>query len=503
MADGLILALDQGTTSSRAIAFDHDGRVVVRLNKEFTQQYPQPGWVEHDPEDIWNSQLEVARHVMDEQKLGASDMAAIGITNQRETTIVWDRTTGKPIYNAIVWQDRRTADYCDELKRDGWEDSVRKKTGLVIDPYFSATKVRWILNHVDGARARAERGDLLFGTVDSFLIWRLTGGRVHVTDYSNAARTMLFNIHDLTWDEDLMKELGVPSTILPEVKPSSMVYGETDPDLLGGAIRIAGDAGDQQAASFGQACYQAGMVKNTYGTGNFMLMNTGDTPRESKAGLLTTIAWGIGDTVVYALEGSIFVTGAAVQWLRDELKVIGTAAETEELARLASDTDSVYLVPAFVGLGAPYWDPYARGAIVGLTRGTGLPQIARATLASVAYQSRDVLEAMRSDSGLEIAEIRVDGGMVVNDVLMQFQADITNTRVQRPVIQETTALGAAYLAGLAVGYWDSQEEIEQKWDMDREFVPSMDEAEREKLYKGWKRAVERARGWIEPEEGER
>jgi glycerol kinase len=503
MADGLILALDQGTTSSRAIAFDHDGRVVARLNKEFTQQYPQPGWVEHDPEEIWNSQLEVARHVMDEQKLGASDMAAIGITNQRETTIIWDRTTGKPIYNAIVWQDRRTADYCDELKRDGWEDSVRKKTGLVIDPYFSATKVRWILNHVDGARARAERGDLLFGTVDSFLIWRLTGGRVHVTDYSNAARTMLFNIHDLTWDEDLMKELGVPSTILPEVKPSSMVYGETDPDLLGGAIRIAGDAGDQQAASFGQACYQAGMVKNTYGTGNFMLMNTGDTPRESKAGLLTTIAWGIGDTVVYALEGSIFVTGAAVQWLRDELKVIGTAAETEELARLASDTDSVYLVPAFVGLGAPYWDPYARGAIVGLTRGTGLPQIARATLASVAYQSRDVLEAMRSDSGLEIAEIRVDGGMVVNDVLMQFQADITNTRVQRPVIQETTALGAAYLAGLAVGYWDSQEEIEQKWDMDREFVPSMDEAEREKLYKGWKRAVERARGWIEPEEGER
>ncbi|HEY8687562.1 MAG TPA: glycerol kinase GlpK [Chloroflexota bacterium] len=503
MADGLILALDQGTTSSRAIAFDHDGRVVARLNKEFTQQYPQPGWVEHDPEEIWNSQLEVARHVMDEQKLGASDMAAIGITNQRETTIVWDRNTGKPIYNAIVWQDRRTADYCDELKRDGWEDFVRKKTGLVIDPYFSATKVRWILNHVDGARARAERGDLLFGTVDSFLIWRLTGGRVHVTDYSNAARTMLFNIHDLTWDEDLLHELGVPSAILPEVKPSSMVYGETDPDLLGGAIRIAGDAGDQQAATFGQACYRDGMVKNTYGTGNFMLMNTGDTPRESKAGLLTTIAWGIGDTVVYALEGSIFVTGAAVQWLRDELKVIGTAAETEELARLASDTDSVYLVPAFVGLGAPYWDPYARGAIVGLTRGTGLPQIARATLASVAYQSRDVLEAMRSDSGLEIAEIRVDGGMVVNDVLMQFQADITNTRVQRPVIQETTALGAAYLAGLAVGYWDSQEEIEQKWDMDREFVPSMDEAEREKLYKGWKRAVERARGWIESEEGER
>jgi glycerol kinase len=500
MVDEQILALDQGTTSSRAIIFDHDGQAVTRLNKEFTQHYPKPGWVEHDPEDIWNSQLEMAKHVMDEQKLAASDIAAIGITNQRETTVVWDRTTGKPVYNAIVWQDRRTAEYCDTLKRDGWEDRVRQKTGLVIDAYFSATKVRWILNNVDGAREKAERGDLLFGTVDSFLIWRLTGGKVHVTDYSNAARTMLFNIHELKWDDDLMKELGVPSAMLPEVKPSSTVYGETDPDLFGGAIKIAGVAGDQQAATFGQACYQAGMVKNTYGTGNFMLMNTGDTPRESKAGLLTTIAWGIGDKVVYALEGSIFVTGAAVQWLRDELRVIGSAAETEDLARQTPDTGGVYLVPAFVGLGAPYWDPYARGAIIGLTRGTGLPQIARATLASVAYQSRDVLEAMRSDSGLEIADIRVDGGMVVNDVLMQFQADITNTKVQRPVVQETTALGAAYLAGLAVGYWGSQEEIEQKWAMDKEFVPSMDEAERERLYKGWKRAVERSRGWVQPEE---
>jgi glycerol kinase len=500
MADGQILALDQGTTSSRAVIFDRDGQVVTRLNKEFTQHYPSPGWVEHDPEDLWNSQLEMAKHVMHEGKLGASDIAAIGITNQRETTVVWDRTTGKPVYNAIVWQDRRTAGYCDTLKRDGWEDRVRQKTGLVIDAYFSATKVRWILNNVDGAREKAERGDLLFGTVDSFLIWRLTGGKVHVTDYSNAARTMLFNIHDLKWDEDLMKELGVPSAMLPEVKPSSTVYGETDPDLFGGAVKIAGVAGDQQAATFGQACYGAGMVKNTYGTGNFMLMNTGDTPRESKAGLLTTIAWGIGNKVVYALEGSIFVTGAAVQWLRDELKVIGSAAETEDLARRAPDTGGVYIVPAFAGLGAPYWDPYARGAIVGLTRGTGLPQIARATLASVAYQSRDVLEAMRSDSGLEIADIRVDGGMVVNDVLMQFQADITNIKVQRPVVQETTALGAAYLAGLAVGYWGSQEEIEQKWAMDKEFVPSMEEDEREKLYRGWKRAVERARGWIEPEE---
>jgi glycerol kinase len=500
MAEGQILALDQGTTSSRAIIFNHDGRPVEALNKEFAQHYPRPGWVEHDLEDIWNSQLEMAKHVMNEQGLGANDITAIGITNQRETTVVWDRTTGKPVYNAIVWQDRRTAEYCDSLKRDGWEDRVRQKTGLVIDAYFSATKVRWILNNVEGAREKAERGDLLFGTVDSFLIWRLTGGKVHVTDYSNAARTMLFNIHELQWDDDLLNELGVPRAMLPEVKPSSNVYGETDSDLFGGPIKIAGVAGDQQAATFGQACYKAGMVKNTYGTGNFMLMNTGDAPRESKAGLLTTIAWGIGDQVVYALEGSIFVTGAAVQWLRDELKVISSASETEELARQTPDTGGVYLVPAFAGLGAPYWDPYARGAIVGLTRGTGLPQIARATLASVAYQSRDVLEAMRSDSGLEIADIRVDGGMVVNDVLMQFQADITNTRVQRPVVQETTALGAAYLAGLAVGYWDSQEEIEQKWAMDREFEPSMDEAEREKLYQGWKRAVERARGWVEPEE---
>ncbi len=500
MAGRYILALDQGTSSSRAVIFDHDGRVVAQLHKEFSQHYPKPGWVEHDPEDIWSSQLEVARHVLDEQKLGATDLAAIGITNQRETTVVWDRTTGEPVYNTIVWQDRRTAEYCDTLRREGWEDRVRQKTGLVIDAYFSATKVRWILNHVDGARDRAERGELLFGTVDSFLIWRLTGGKVHVTDYSNAARTMLFNIHVLTWDEELLQELGIPRSMLPAVKPSSTVYGETDPELLGGAVKIAGDAGDQQAAAFGQACYRAGMVKNTYGTGNFMLMNTGDTPRESKAGLLTTIAWGIDDQVVYALEGSIFVTGAAVQWLRDELKVIGSAAETEELARQTPDTGGVYFVPAFVGLGAPYWDPYARGAIVGLTRGSGLTQIARATLASVAYQSRDVLEAMRSDSDLEIADMRVDGGMVVNDFLMQFQSDITNTTVQRPVVQETTALGAAYLAGLAVGYWDSQEEIEQKWSMDKEFVPSMDEEERETLYRGWKRAVERARAWIEPEE---
>jgi len=500
MAEQQILALDQGTTSSRAIIFDHDGRAITKLNKEFEQHYPKPGWVEHDPEDIWNSQLEMARHVLSEQKLSAGDIAAIGITNQRETTVVWDKTTGQAVYNAIVWQDRRTAEYCDTLKRAGWEDRVRQKTGLVIDAYFSGTKVRWILENVVGAREKAERGELLFGTVDSFLIYRLTGGKVHVTDYSNASRTMLFNIHKLDWDDDLLKELSIPRAMLPQVKSSSEVYGETDPELFGGAIKIAGDAGDQQAATFGQACYTPGMVKNTYGTGNFMLMNTGDQPRESKAGLLTTIAWGLGGKVTYALEGSIFITGAAVQWLRDGLKIIGSAPETEDLARQAKDgTGGVYMVPAFAGLGAPYWDQYARGAILGLTRGTGIPEIALATLSAVAYQSRDVLEAMRADSGLDIPDLRVDGGMVVNDVLMQFQADITDTRVQRPVVNETTALGAAYLAGLAVGYWSSRDEIEQKWAMDKEFVPNMNQAEREKLYTGWKRAVERAKDWVEPE----
>jgi glycerol kinase len=500
MPAGWILALDQGTTSSRAIIFDHDGRPVTSRQRELAPQYPRAGWVEHDPEEIWDSQMEVARQVMSEQGLSAGHLTAIGITNQRETTVVWDRKTGQAVYNAIVWQDRRTAEYCDSLKRDGWEEHIRRKTGLVIDPYFSATKLRWILQHVDGAQAKAERGDLLFGTVDSFLLWRLIGGKVHATDYSNAARTMLFNIHGLEWDDDLLHELAIPRAMLPEVRPSSSEYGMSESGLLGGSIPLAGVAGDQQAATFGQACYRPGMVKNTYGTGNFMLMNTGDTPRESKAGLLTTIAWGIGDAVVYALEGSIFVTGSAVQWLRDQLQVIGSAAEIEDLARQTSDTGGVYFVPAFAGLGAPYWDPYARGTIVGLTRGTGLPQIARATLDSVAYQSRDVLEAMRSDSGLEIADLRVDGGMVVNDVLMQFQADITNTRVQRPIVQETTALGAAYLAGLAVGFWESQEELERNWAMDREFEPSMDDNEREQLYTGWKRAVERSRGWVEPDQ---
>jgi len=499
MARQYILALDQGTTSSRAIIFNHDGRVVKSLNQEFSQRYPRPGWVEHDPEDIWSSQLTVAKKVLSDQNLSAGDIAAIGITNQRETTLVWDKSTGEPVHNAIVWQDRRTAEYCDQLKRDGWDDRVRQKTGLVIDAYFSGTKVHWILNNVEGTRQKAERGQLLVGNVDTFLMWRLTGGKVHITDYSNASRTMLFNIRNCEWDDDLLKEMGIPRSMLPEARPSSEVYGETEPEIFGGAVRIAGDAGDQQAATFGQACYREGMVKNTYGTGNFMVMNTGEQARESKSGLLTTIAWGIDDKVVYALEGSVFITGAAVQWLRDELKIIASAGETEQLAYSVADSGGVYLVPAFVGLGAPYWDSYARGTLVGLTRGSGRAQIARATLESVAFQSRDVLEVMRGDSGLEIADIRVDGGMVANNFLMQFQADITDTKVERPVVAETTALGAAYLAGLAVGYWQNQGEIEQKWAMDKAFEPQMDRSEREKLYKGWKRAVERARAWIEPE----
>jgi glycerol kinase len=499
MTDQLVLALDQGTTSSRAILFNHDGQVFTARNQEFPQHYPKPGWVEHDPEDIWNSQMAVTRKIVSDQNFTARNIAAIGIANQRETTIVWDRHTGQPIYNAIVWQDRRTASYCDQLRREGWERPVREKTGLVIDAYFSGTKVHWILNNVEGAKERAKRGQLLFGTVDTFLIWRLTGGRVHVTDYSNAARTMLFNIHTCQWDEDLLRELGVPPAMIPEARSSSEIYGETEAEFFGSPVKIAGDAGDQQAATFGQACFKPGMVKNTYGTGNFMLMNTGTEPCVSKSGLLTTIAWGIDNTVIYALEGSVFITGAAIQWLRDELKIIGTAAESEALARSVPNTGNVYFVPAFVGLGAPYWDQYARGTIVGLTRGSGRAHIVRAALEAVAYQSRDVLEAMRSDSGLNIPHLRVDGGMVSNDFLMQFQADVTNTTVERPVVSETTALGAAYLAGLAVGYWESQMEIEQKWAMDRAFIPQMDQEERERLYANWKRAVERAKGWEEAE----
>jgi glycerol kinase len=499
MVDQVILALDQGTTSSRSILFSHDGHALGTAQEEFKQHYPRPGWVEHEPDDVWRTQLSTARKVLAERNLTAADVAAIGIANQRETVVVWDKTTGKPVHNAIVWQDRRTADFCDRLKREGWEQDVLAKTGLVIDAYFSATKVSWILNNLPGARRKAQNGDLLFGTIDSFLIWRLTAGKLHITDYSNAARTMLFNIHTLVWDDDLLQELDIPAAMLPQVQPSSGVYGETDKQFFGAPVTISADAGDQQAAAFGQACYQPGMVKNTYGTGNFMLMNTGDRPRKSKHGLLTTIAWGIGGNVVYALEGSIFATGAAVQWLRDELRIIGGAAETEALATSVPTTGGAYLVPAFAGLGTPYWDQYARGTIVGLTRGTGRAEIARATLESVAYLSRDVLEAMRRDSGLEIRELRVDGGMVKNNFLMQFQADIANMAVQRPAVQETTALGAAYLAGLAVGYWQSQEDVARNWAMEREFTPQMSEHEREGLYRGWKRAVERSLGWAELE----
>jgi glycerol kinase len=494
-----ILALDQGTTSSRAIIFDHSGHVVAQSNQEFEQIFPRPGWVEHNPEDIWSSQMNVAKKVMQDKNLQASDFAAIGITNQRETAVVWDRTTGRPIHNAIVWQDRRTAGFCDDLKRRGWTDKIRDKTGLVIDAYFSGTKVKWLLDNVEGARERAERGELLFGNIDTFLIWRLTGGEVHVTDYSNASRTMLFNIHDLKWDEDILKEFNIPASMLPKASPSSQVYGHSVADLLGGSIPIAGDAGDQQAATFGQACYTPGMAKNTYGTGCFMLMNTGETAVPSKNNLLTTIGWGLNGKVTYCLEGSVFITGAAVQYLRDSLKIIGTAAETEALAMSVEHSGGVYVVPAFVGLGAPYWDQYARGAILGLTRGSGRAEITRATLESVAYQSRDLLEAMVADSGVDLKELRVDGGMVANNFLMQFQADILGVPVERPQVAETTALGAAYLAGLAVGYWKDTSEIEQNWALDKKFTPSMDEATREKLYKGWKKAVTRARDWEEAE----
>jgi len=494
-----VLALDQGTTSSRAIIFNHEGQVVASSNQEFPQIYPQPAWVEHNPEDIWSSQLAVARKVLTDTGLTAQNIAAIGITNQRETAVVWEKATGKPVMNAIVWQDRRTAGICDQLKAEGWEPKIREKTGLVIDAYFSGTKIKWMLDNIAGLRERAENGDILFGNVDTYLIWRLTGGRVHVTDYSNASRTMLFNIHTLDWDDEILAKFGVPRAMLPKASESSMVYGETDPDLLGGSIPIAGDAGDQQAATFGQACFEPGMAKNTYGTGCFMLLNTGNLAGVSKSGLLTTIGWGLGGKVTYCFEGSIFITGAAVQWLRDSLKIINNAAETEQLAVSVEDTGGVYLVPAFVGLGAPYWDQYARGTIVGLTRGSGRAEFARAALEAAAYQTRDVAQAMQADSGIELKELRVDGGMVANNFLMQFQADILGVRVERPVVAETTALGAAYLAGLAVGYWDGLEDVTRNWAVDRVFEPSMSETKRSRLYRGWQRAVERARDWAKEE----
>ena len=492
-----VLALDQGTTSSRAILFNADGTIHNSANQEFPQIYPSPGHVEHDPEAIWDSQLAVGKKVIEKAGATPDDIAAIGITNQRETTVVWEKATGKPIQNAIVWQSRITAGYCDSLKAKGLEDTFRSKTGLPIDAYFSGTKIHHILENNEGARARAEAGELLFGNIDTFLIWRLTGGKVHVTDYSNASRTLVFNIHDLDWDDELLAEMGIPRAMMPTPKPSSEVYGETEAEFFGAPIKIAGDAGDQQAATFGQACFETGMAKQTYGTGCFMLMNTGTEAVPSKNGLLTTVAWGYDGKVTYALEGAIFIGGAAVQWIRDGLHAIKESADIEALAGSVDGTDGVYMVPAFVGLGAPYWDQYARGAIVGLTRGSTMGHIARATVDSMAYQTREVLEAMEADSGIELKELKVDGGAVVNNDLMQFQADILGTAVERPVVSETTALGAAYLAGLAVGFWADTGEVTKNWALDRRFGPRMPEEEGEKLYAGWKKAVQRALDWEE------
>ncbi len=503
MNKNYVLALDQGTTSSRAMLFDHAGKCVGAAQQEFTQRYPQPGWVEHDPLEIWTTQIGVARAVLEKTGVAAEQLAAIGITNQRETTIVWDKASGQPIHPAIVWQCRRTAGICDELKARGLEAYIREATGLVVDAYFSATKISWILDHVDGARERAANGELLFGTVDSWLIWQLTGGKAHVTDYSNASRTMLFNIRELCWDQRLLKELGIPASMLPQVMPSSGVYGLTDPQLFGGvALPIAGDAGDQQAALFGQACFGAGMAKNTYGTGCFMLMNTGSAIVPSRHGLLTTIAWGLGGEVEYALEGSIFVAGAAVQWLRDELKLIDDAAQSAQLAQAVDDSNGVYVVPAFVGLGAPHWDMYARGTIIGLTRGANRNHLVRATLESIAFQTRDVLQAMQDDSGITLKALKVDGGAAANDFLMQFQSDLLGVAVHRPQTTETTALGAAFLAGLAVGFWRDRAEIAARWSVERGFVPRMDASLRERKYRGWKRAVERSLAWAEADRAE-
>jgi glycerol kinase len=490
-----ILALDQGTTSSRAMLFDHAGSIVAIAQKEFPQLFPKPGWVEHDPRDIWSTQAGVAAEVLTKANVRAGDVAAIGITNQRETTVVWDRETGQPICNAIVWQDRRTAPICDRLRARRMDRVIRKKTGLVIDAYFSATKVQWILQNVKGARARAKAGELAFGTVDSWLVWNLTRGKVHVTDVSNASRTMLFDITKGDWDDELLKLFNVPRSMLPEVRSSSEVYGETM--LLGSSVPIAGIAGDQQAALFGQVCTKPGMVKNTYGTGCFMLMNTGTKPIASKNNLLTTVAWRIGDRTEYALEGSIFIAGAVVQWLRDGLEIIRSSADVEALAASVPDTNGVYLVPAFAGLGAPHWDQYARGTIVGLTRGSTKAHIARAALEAIALQVMDVLKAMEADAGIKLKELRVDGGASANDLLMQLQADLLNVPVVRPKISETTALGAAYLAGLAVGYWKNQTDIARQWQADKTFKPAMKPAARTLIAAGWGKALRRAKAWEE------
>lgn len=490
-----VMALDQGTTSSRCILFNEKGLIVSVAQKEFTQIYPKAGWVEHNPMEIWSSQISVATEAMAKINAGAKDIAAIGITNQRETTVVWDKRTGMPVYNAIVWQCRRTADTCDELKEKGFDKVIREKTGLILDAYFSGTKVKWILDNVEGAREEAEKGNLLFGNIDTWLIWNLSKGKTYVTDYSNASRTLLFNIHELKWDDEILDVLNIPKSMLPEVKPSSCVYGHTDRTLFGEEIAIAGAAGDQQAALFGQTCYAEGTAKNTYGTGCFMLMNTGEKAIESKNGLLTTIAWGIDGKVEYALEGSVFIAGASIQWLRDELRMIKNAADSEGYATAVEDTNGVYVVPAFVGLGAPYWDPYARGTIVGLTRGSKKEHLIRATLESLAYQTNDVLKAMQEDSGITLKALKVDGGACANNFLMQFQSDILGVQVDRPEVIETTALGAAYLAGLAVGYWKNREEVAQNWAISRNFMPSMDSEKREELLNAWHKAVGRSTNW--------
>ena len=494
-----VMALDAGTTSNRCILFDKQGNICSVAQKEFTQHFPKPGWVEHDADEIWSTQLGVAVEAMSKIGAEATDIAAIGITNQRETAIVWDKKTGEPVCNAIVWQCRRTAGFCDKLIADGLEDMIRRKTGLKIDAYFSATKIKWILDHVEGARQRAERGELLFGTVETWLIWKLTKGKVHVTDYSNASRTMLFNINTLQWDEDILKLLDIPVTMLPEVKPSSCIYGESDPSYFGGSIPIGGAAGDQQSALFGQTCFQPGEAKNTYGTGCFLLMNTGEKPVFSDNGLLTTIAWGLDGKVNYALEGSIFVAGAAIQWLRDEMRLIDSSEDSEYMANKVPDTNGCYVVPAFTGLGAPHWDPYARGTIVGITRGVNKYHVIRATLESLAYQVNDVLKAMEADAGITLSSLKVDGGASANNFLMQSQADISNAPVNRPRCVETTAMGAAYLAGLAVGYWENKEEVLKNWASDRIFMPQIPEEERENKIRGWNKAVRYAYHWAKDE----
>lgn len=492
-----ILTLDQGTTSSRAILFNNEGKIASIAQKEFTQFYPKPGWVEHDPMEIWSSQASVITEAVLKENLSADEIAAIGITNQRETTIVWDRQTGRPVYNAIVWQDRRTSEKCDELKQQGLDKSIREKTGLVLDAYFSATKIQWILNNVEGAREKAERGELAFGTVDTWLIWNLTGGQLHVTDVTNASRTMIFNINTLEWDDELLNIFQIPKNMLPQVKSSSEVYGETSGQLLGTKVPIAGIAGDQQAALFGHICVKPGMVKNTYGTGCFMLMNIGDKPVLSKNNLITTIAWKIGDKVQYAFEGSIFIAGAVVQWLRDELRIISSAAEIETLASEVEDSGGVYMVPAFAGLGAPYWNQYARGTIFGITRGTNRSHFCRAALEGIAFQVMEVLKAMESDSGIEIKELRVDGGATQNNLLLQFQADILKAAVVRPEVTEVTAIGAAYLAGLAVGFWDNVDQIQKQWQVNKRFEPASEN--REELINGWFRAIKAVNEWTKTE----